>query len=229
MLSQCGEGSPEQVKAFLAFTDWIHQQPLDPPGWIIVGQHNGSEAGDFFTMSALLQPKNDISILDRQKWDVNNTFGKPFFWSAGGDTSARYDPGEMETRGNDLTFYPFAIFRNLNGIVGERFELRQEFLLYHDTYLDDATGEYRRIDCNGAEIAVAKYIQCDENIMLLCEEHELRDFLAAKNCALVRYHDHRRFSMHSAKDIIEGVGKRNHGSEGTTRRIPSLFMTAELY
>lgn len=197
-----GESDGHADQNFLSFADWVHRQPVDPAGWIMVGQRNKGDAGDFFTMSALMEPKNDVSILDCQEWDVEKPFGEPSFWAAGGDSAPHYDSGDIETQG-DVRFYPFAIFRNQNGLVNARFELRQEFLLYHDTYVDLATREYRRLSKDGTEVAVARYVEDNENVMLLCEEHELRDFLAAKECGLIRYHDHRRFSLHPATKIVE--------------------------
>lgn len=187
---------------FLSFPDWTRRQPIDPAGWIVVAQHVREGDEDYFTTSVLVKPSNDESILASNEWDVDNTFGTPCFWAKGGDKIATYDPGDVQTNGQ-ITFLPFTTFRNQNGLVGERFELRQEYLLYHDTYYVEEAAEYRRIDRDGNEIPVVRVAGSPENPRLLCEEHELRDFLAAKQCALVRYHDHRRFSESRTDHIVE--------------------------
>jgi len=196
----------DQLLDFLGMRDWVAKQPVTPSGWVVVAQSIRKGDEDYYTTSVLLKPGDDVSILESAEWDVDNSFGMPYFWTRGAETTAHYDPGENKQK-DDRTFVPFTIRRNGNGLAEARFELRQEFLLYHDAYFVRETGEYRRLDHDGHEIVVAKTQENHEGLLIVCEEHELRDYLAARASALVRYHDHRRFSREDASEIV--ASKRN--------------------
>jgi len=188
--------------AFLSFEDWRAKAEHMSSDWVVVARSWRNESEDLFTFSALADG-DWKTILETHEWDVRVEFGtaRSYLFPAG-ESFYRYDPHKrLETDG--VYFMPFTIHRTFHGYVPRRFELAQDFILYHEAFFWDETGEYRRRDENGDLHIVARPREEGENVIVEVDADHLRDYLAARGCFLVRHHDHRRWSE---EDITERIG-----------------------
>ena len=127
--------------AFMAFKDWLSEREHESEGWIVVARQWREGQTELFTTSALVQAGKDSTqqILRTHEWGIPMLFGLPGFetHSAGQEDgpATRYDPG-TRLRRNTLEFRPFVLMRSFYDYMPWRFELIQEFLLYHEAFLE---------------------------------------------------------------------------------------------
>jgi hypothetical protein len=200
-----GKSEARNVLSCLSFQDWFEAKENEAKDWTVVARSWKDETTDLFTFSALAATTNGNleKLLSRPDWDVRLEFGKPYFYSHGGEEILHYDPG-LTTEVNGIEFKPLVIHRYLHGFVPTTFELVQNFILYHEAFFFADENEYRRVDDYGDIHTIARIIREEENRLIAIDTHHLRDYLAANKCYLVRYHDHRRSAVEDIGEYIKG-------------------------
>ncbi|MBP9019489.1 MAG: hypothetical protein KBG04_06710 [Bacteroidales bacterium] len=200
-----GKPAIRSILSFLAFEDWLAKEETKSSDWIIVARSWREGTTDLFTFSALASATKDNldRLLSKSDWDVGLEFGKPSFYSYGGEKVAHYDPG-LDTEIDGIKFRPFVIYREFHGFVTSTFELVQNFILYHEAFLVTEKSEYQRIDDEGDIHTIVRIKQEDNNRLVLIDAHHLKDYLSANQCYLVRYHDHRRRAVEDISEHIKG-------------------------
>ncbi len=200
-----GKPAMRNILSFLAFEDWLAKEETKSSDWIVVARSWREETTDLFTFSALasVAKGNLEKLLSKSNWDVRLDFGKPFFYSYGGEKVAHYDPGP-DTEIDGIKFRPFVIYREFHGLVPNAFELVQNFILYHEAFFVPEKSEYHRIDDDGDIHPIVRIVQKGDNRLVLIDAHHLKDYLAANQCYLVRYHDHRRRAVEDTSEHIKG-------------------------
>jgi len=200
-----GQPAMRDILSFLSFKDWLVKKENESKDWIIVARSWQDETTDLFTFSALASAAegNLKSLLSKPNWDISLEFGKPYFYSKGGEEIAHYDPG-LATKIGDIEFRPFVIYREFHGFIPNAFELVQNFILYHEAFFVPENSEYHRIDDDGDIQPIVRIIQEKDNRLVLVDAHHLKDYLAANQCYLVRYHDHHRRALEDISKHIRG-------------------------
>ena len=200
-----GQPAIRNVLSFLAFEDWLAKEETKSSDWVVVARSWREKTTDLFTFSALASTaKGNLDrLLSKSDWDVRLKFGKPFFYSYGGEKVAHYDPG-LDTEIDGIKFRPFVIHREFHGFVPNTFELVQNFILYHEAFLVTEKSEYQRIDDEGDIHPIVRIKQEDNNRLVLIDAHHLKDYLSANQCYLVRYHEHCRWAVEDISAHIKG-------------------------
>jgi len=200
-------GKPEtkNTLSFLSFQDWLAKEETQAKDWVIVARFWKDNGNDFFTFSALaiLGIGTVEELLAAPNWDVRLSFGRPFFFTRGGDKTVHYDPGDKEIVGK-IEFRPFVIHREFHGYVASTFEVVQNFVLYHEAFFVPDQNEYQRIDEAGDMHPIVKIAKQGDFQTISVDAHHLKDYLAANGALLVRYHDHRRWAEEDIGKEIEG-------------------------
>jgi hypothetical protein len=214
-----GEGG--DAVSFLSFEDWRHTPETAPRGWVTV-YRSVDDNGDFFTWSACARVADGTTaaLLESPDWEVRHQdHGKPYFFTSGTDSDVQFAPNTSETV-DGTEFLPFVLHRTFPDSSRNTVELVQHFLLYHEAFHDEERSAFARIDDAGESHTVARIEPCGSGIAILVNEHDLRDYLAAQRCVLVRYHDHRRVSTEDIRADIEGdFEERILGTERTSFRL----------
>ncbi len=193
--------------SYLSFSDWIQLNEHRSADSIVVARSWKDESGDFYTFSALVKPAAPgmvKEILAKPDWEVKSDFGQPSFFRHGGGP-VRYDRGDARQEGG-LTFHPFVVTRDFHGYVPGTVELIQEFILYHNAFWNAERNEFQRVnEEDGAILSVAQVQKDgDRNKLIRVDVDHLKDFLAARGCLLVRFHDHRRSRQEDIRSKISG-------------------------
>lgn len=182
----------------LQFRDWLGgpefadygEAPPREPEWFIVGQKPKGFGGTF-SISALLEmnPTSLEKCLETESWDVDVRIGRPgFAWVS--DEGFGYKGRTV--RAECGRFHPLVYLREFHGYRPSRLELDQEFLLYHNAFpKDDGTGHSFLDDDGNLHELVRETVDADGQVIRIRTRH-LRDYLAARRCYLVRYHDNHR-------------------------------------
>ncbi|MBI4466086.1 MAG: hypothetical protein HY656_01495 [Acidobacteria bacterium] len=170
----------QQPLDYLRFRDWL-ASGREMGDWITVAQSDDSSHGDFHMGSGILRrtKKNLTSVLKSPEWGPIHPSGYPAFLGLYGGRPVYSPDGSTP----DYPVKAFIIRRNFHGIYPARFDVLQEFLLYHNLY----EREQELIDPVTEEVV----IRLSPNRVLV-RAHQLKDFLAARKAVLVRFHDHRR-------------------------------------
>jgi hypothetical protein len=194
---------------FLKFDDWVSTREFEDNAWVIVARSIRRGDTDLFTFSVLAKATDEDKykqILSKPDWEAMVEFGHPTFWQSGRSKRIFFDLGNQK-RVSGILFEPFVIHRYFRGIQPSRFEIVQNFLLYHDLYFAKEESVYRKLDDDGEEFDVIVVEETDGEEQIKIGTRFLRDYLAARGMILVRQHDHRRFSKQSLKPIW---GDKNH-------------------
>ena len=127
-----------------------------------------------------IQPEIDIDY-----------FGIPTFNLI--DKDITFDSGKISA-GDQFGFEPFVIRRDFHGLYDSTYDITQNFILYHNLYLDHEKKSYVDVlkDEEVVKYASATHVQIREDY--------LRDYLAAHKMLLVRYHYHKRSADVSVRD-----------------------------
>ncbi len=200
-----GQPSVQSVLSFLAFEDWVKKRENDAADWVVVARSWRDDTTDFFTFSVLGSVQEDAlkKILSTNSWDIDTHIGHPMFNRHGEKGFVYYSSNDPENF-NGLQFLPFTIHREFHGYIPNTFEITQDFILYHEAFYVPEKNEYHRITDDGDIQPLIRIIRDKENQTISIETHHLRDYLAAKKCYLVRYHDHRRFATDDVGSYING-------------------------
>lgn len=175
---------------YLSFHDWF-SNGREIGDWITVAQSNDSPVGDFHMRSGVLRKsgKNLRTVMKRPDWDVS---------LSGYPTSLTNHAGRYLYSPDGRTpGYPvktFVIRRSFHDIYPATFEVLQEFILFHNLFRRDQ--EY--IDPLTDEIIIRL-----SQTKVVVRAHHLRDYLAASNSVLIRFHDHRR-SIDGRREDLSG-------------------------
>ena len=197
---------PENVRdalRFLGFEDWRGSNEHHAKDWVVVARSWRQDPTDLFTFSVMVEagPKTTASMLGNSRWDISLDFGKPSFHQSGDDGEVSFDDGqEAHIEGN--RFFPFVIHRTFHGVSPRVWELAQGFILYHEAFFCPELSAFQRVDEAGDLHTVARTTTAGDNFVLEVDAHDLRDYLAAVGCYLVRYHDHRRTSPVDIEDLL---------------------------
>lgn len=201
-------GKKDEI-SYLSFIDWLSKKEHESHDWVVVARFWKEDAEDFFTYSVLASTKNEslTKIISEPKWDVRfQEFGKPSFYGdyrSGKDPVICYDPG-LITYLDGVEFRLFVIYRDFHGYVPRTFEIVQNFVLYHEAFFVPEKNEFQRIDKETGDVhSVIRFKIKNENIVVEVDSSHLKDYLAANQSYLVRYHDHHR---HAIADITEDIG-----------------------
>jgi len=146
-------------------------------------------------------------IISNNSWDIHFVeFGKPNFcaiYDDGKEPVIHYDPG-LVTEVDGIEFKPFVIYRDFYGYISRTFEIVQNFILYHKAFYLSEKDEFQRIDEQTGNLhSVIRFKRKDNNIAIEVDSFHLKDYLAANQSYLVRYHDHTRYAI---IDITEEIG-----------------------
>ena len=185
-------------KSFLYFED-ITGKYDDPSGWITVGRFDDDGIRDSRCVFSALASNNSgtlTHLFSKHGWDVRFEFGHPYF---SGQDDIEFNLGN-KLSDSDSAIESFIIYRSFHGLFPDIFEPVQNFILYHELIYDDKSKSYIKPISTEPVIRYfnPKYIQVRTGY--------LKDYLAARNMILVRFHDHERQVNLSIKEII---GKEN--------------------
>jgi hypothetical protein len=184
--------------AFLRFDDWIAAKTHLRKDWITVGRFDDFSHNSFGTFSVLAPNESETikKILAGWSWEQSSDFGKPYFSMHYPSKKISFHLGDKEER-NGISFEAFTILREFYSAAPSRVDVIQSFMFYHGLCCDSQND--RCIEPISEE-EVIKYVNpCFVNI----KTHYIRDYLAARNMILVRYHDHRRLVNRSFSEIVE--------------------------
>jgi len=189
---------------FLAFKDCIESREFEDKSWIVVARSMRTGGTNLFTTSILAKTtlENEYKqILSNPDWETTVEFGRPAFWRESGSEQILFDLGNAKSV-HGILFEPFVIYRYFHNIQPPRFEIVQNFLLYHNLYFVRDQSVYRKIDDSGEEFDVILVKESSDMKEVKIGTRFLRDYLAAREMILVRQHDHRRFSNQSLKPFL---------------------------
>lgn len=190
---------------FLKFEDWrkeISRSHLTD-AWLPLYYFKEGERESYATFCALMPNKKDLikRVLMSPYWEISFDFGSPGFWREGAKGAIYYERFRYSC--NEIFFEPLIICRSFHELYENSVELSEEFRLYHNLYHDKNKDDFIFIDNTGEEDVAAKIEKINDDFKVCIKTKYLRDFLAAKNMVLIRFHDHIRSSE---KDITEQLG-----------------------
>lgn len=201
-----GSPRPNDVIAFLSFEDWLGAKEHLSKEWVRVYRHWKQGDTVLDTYSAMVEIADDktlATVLSSSEWDVHTDFGNPHFASVRG-SEPTYFSGLTREVEKGVVFRPFIFERSFHGFVPAVVELDPEFVRFHNLFFVPETSEYKRVTDDGEIVVVAKISTAENDAFIDVDAYHLRDYLAAKRCALVRYHDHHRRAVPAIKDAIGG-------------------------
>lgn len=187
-------------KSFLYFED-ITEKYDDPTGWITVARFDSCDERDSRCLFSVLASNNQSTrthLFNKYDWEAHYDFGHPYF--SGGD-KIKFSLGSRISISDNIV-ESFMILRTFHNLFPDVFEPAQNFILYHNLIYDCKTKSY--IEPVSTD-PVIRYVN-PEYVQIRIEH--LKDYLAARQMLLVRFHDHRRQVTKPVTEIIE----KNHGS-----------------
>lgn len=183
---------------YLKFDDWVKSNSHLNKDWIVVSRFDSSLPDSFGTFSVLI-PNNqkDIdSILSNWSWDASSDFGKPFFSKDFRSEKISFNLGSNKVE-NDVPIEPFTVLQEFYSAAPSRVDVVQNFVLYHNLYFDFDKKQYVEPI---SDQSVIRYL--NDPCFITIKTSFLRDYLAARNMALLRLHDHRRLVKKSIDDLF---------------------------
>ena len=183
-----------EMQNFLSFDDYFRAKQ-DPVGWITVAQIDSrSEPDSRYTYSVMASLSGKDDLLKEHRFEVHSrSFGIPTFQRS--NNSVTFDTGKKYTEGQ-ITFEPFIIKREFHGLYDTTFDVIQNFILYHNLFFNDQQSAYLDV------VEEEKVVEYASPSHVRINMKYLRDYLAAREMILVRYHDYRRHSAVSVLDIF---------------------------
>ncbi len=177
---------------FPGFEDYLARGCGRDDSWVVVAElaARGTpvESENLLLWSALISKDVLSTALASEEWeDAFDSVGYPSFWVQSGQVIF-----EPQTVGrNEVALAPFSIYRSFHDYLPPRFDLAQDFVLYHELVEDGARGVLFRVDEDGQFIDVVRIEYPSGNQRISVERSALLDYLSAHGAALVRYHDFR--------------------------------------
>jgi hypothetical protein len=205
--------SKDDIKEYLQFHDWIETREFEDKNWIVVARIL-KKKGDlfdesFFTFSVLARINKDEDynvIFSTPDWGPRSDLGYPIVWD-NVDGKIEFDPGDsIEIQG--ILYKPFIILRNFHLTKPEKFEIIQNFILFHNLYFAEAESTYRKLGESGEEINVILLERENGSEVIKINANYLRDYLYFCKMVLLRQHDHKRF-LHKT---LQNVNIKNQSS-----------------
>ncbi len=184
--------------SFLKFSDWINKNEHRDKDWIVVGRFQRGRDEDFATFSALIdnEPGKIAGVLKNKKWEVRVAeFGKPYLAPCLESNGVCFYFGTQEVI-NQVTFETFTIYRDFQGRYPSKIDIIQNFILYYNLYFNSKEKIY--VDPQRGA-SVVKYIN---DLFVKVKTNYLKDYLRARDLALIRFHDHHRFVPGSLNEIL---------------------------
>ena len=181
-------------KSFLYFED-ITGKYDDPSGWITVSRvASGGDRDSRYLFSALASNNSTAytHLFSTPEWDVQLDSGYPYF---GGCENIEFSLGNKFSNSN-IGIESFMIYRTFHDLFPDTFVPVQNFILYHKLIYDDKSKSYIK------PISVEPVIKYVNPEYVQVRTEYLKDYLAARNMILVRFHAHERQVNRSIKDII---------------------------
>jgi len=177
--------SPNE-EAFLTFQDWIESHERQKDDWVEVAALYRDNSSDFATFSAMIPNTAEgiATILSNANWGIDfGHFGVPWFDEDWETKEVTYERGNIRER-DSMHLEAFVIYRYFHGLFPERFDVLQEFTLYHNLYYDGQN----YIDPVSDEMVINHLSEKRVHV----KTYHVKDFLAARGAALVRHHAHTR-------------------------------------
>lgn len=181
-------------KSFLYFED-ITEKYDDPSGWITVARFDSYGVRDCRCLFSALASNNSDAyphLFSTPGWDVQTDFGHPYF---SGWKNIEFSLGN-ELSNSNIRIESFVIYRTFHNLFPDAVDLVQNFILYHKLVYNNQYNSY--IEPISTE-PVIKYV--NPKYVQVRTEH-LKDYLAARNMILVRFHEHERQINRPIKEII---------------------------
>lgn len=174
-------------------SDWIEISRLDSPLLL--------DSRGIFSALITMNEQQKLRVLEDTSWDVHTDFGIPYF-SGPLNGSINFHLGD-ESESKGVKFEPFTILRHFHTAYQDRIEIIQNFVLYHNLYFDNETKKF--VDPIREEIV----IDFANGLRARVRVKYLRDYLAARQMCLVRFHDYvRRLAVDFSKIFPDQTERR---------------------
>jgi len=187
----------KKIMLFLRFDDWISSKTHLQTDWVTVARFDRSSNNSFGTFSSLVpnDPEITQNLLQNWTWDVHTNFGTPYFSQSFTSGQIEFNMGDKELK-NGIPFESFTILREFHTAYPSHVDITQSFVLYHGLYHDTNLDKYLE------PISEESVIVYEDHCFVLAKVRFIRDYLAARNMILVRFHDHRRTVNKSLNELI---------------------------
>jgi len=200
-------GNPENKHIeFLSFNDWLNKKDNLSQDWIVVAQRGKlTKYSDLFTISCLVEANQEKikKAWNCGQWEIGQSFG----------VSQKYQtPWEGEEFCDrtirmieNIKYTPFTFLRQFDCNIPDKFDIIQHFILYFNAFWVEDKLEYQATDEEGNNFTLIKCSKDFDNDkeLIKVDAHFLKDYLAVKKSALVRFHDHRRQSVEDISVFLE--------------------------
>lgn len=176
----------------LRFDDWLDRELDDRSELLTVAnwsteEVHGASRAKFATLSALTQVDHVEEVLKDLNWDVQANSFDPRFYEEGGRIV--YERGERAESRGGRWFWPLIRYRWYHDLATAYCEVIDEFVDYHEL-APDVAGWVQPLSGRLVVHRVAP-------THLKVRRDALVDYLAARDLALVRFHDHFRWKCSS--------------------------------
>jgi hypothetical protein len=151
--------------------------------WTVLYEYHNNSEVNRCSYSGLLTNAQVVDVLKHDNWDLRIGLGGPSFSQRrrGGVDTVEYDRFGFDG------VEPAVYLRDFHGIKPPQFDLSEEFRLFHNLYHDRQNDRYVHVDDRGNETIVADVVPDRCRVLT----RFLRQYMAARQLALVLYFDHR--------------------------------------
>ena len=201
------------MKKFIEYADYVDRD-FENEEWVIVAKVDQIDQEESqFTLSRIM--KNNIKfiqqILSRWQCEMTPEFGLPKFVIK--NKKIYYDVNDTFQFGK-IRIQVFTSIRHFDN--SSQLDLIQEFILYHNLLFNPEKNHY--VEQKNSEVV----IEMNSDSIKIKTKY-LRDYLAAKNMVLIRYHSHIR---HIDKPIMNIINKsKNNIKRKDNTRHYSIMIT----
>ena len=146
---------------------------------------------------AFVPTRHVKTVLESYQWDIYSFDFRPYC------QAENVEESEAPTKNYDRYGFkkfgiePFVIERSFHDLKPLTTELSEEFRLFHNLYFDNSTSKYLRFDDAGNESPVVKFSQD----RVEARRQEIRQFMSAKDMALVIYFEQMYGSIHTLDEL----------------------------
>lgn len=179
---------------FLSFDDYVNNNDDESDCWITIARMDDplNKDDSLGVFSCLATKESEKKLLETDDWEIDTSFGIPYFYKSDG---IKFNTYQCMCNAN-VHLEPLVILREFHNLKNNTFDIAQNFILYHKLFFDYGAKTY--VDLL-AEENVIEYV--NPNHIRIRRDY-LRDYLAARNMILVRYHDYRRCVDSKITDIF---------------------------
>lgn len=194
----------EEMKS-LAFFDFLKQDETDGVEWlpVLVWSSDYSRA----TFSALVQmdPGSIDRVLSTHEWNVRPSFSRATLANVTAN-SWQFHDGMMAEVG-EMRFRALYHRLDYHQYRPSNWRLSDQFVLFYQLFFDEIDSIWKRIDEDGQVHQVARDLSSGTERRIEIQSRFLKDYLAATNTALVRFHDWRRMSRIEAPSNLDEMAR----------------------